>query len=226
MKVGTDALILGSWAGEWTVGQGRSPKRILDVGTGSGDFGLDGRSSGFLDALVHAIELEPDAVAQATENAAASPFGDRIHVHHCALQGWQAENPYDLVVVNPPFFHNHPKGTDPKRNLARHDDSLPLAGLLKHTHRLLAPRGELSVVYPEDRAGQFANAASLLGLHEASRIHLQSSPDHGVIRSLWALTNEAGIGSSSQQWLIEREPQLWGKQVGDWLKPFVLEGLP
>ena len=225
MKVGTDALILGSWAGEWTVGQGRSPKRILDVGTGSGILALM-VAQRFPDAIVDAIELEPDAVAQATENAAMSPFGDRIHVHHCALQGWQAESPYDLVVVNPPFFHDHPKGTDPKRNLARHDDSLPLAGLLKHSHRLLAPRGELAVVYPEDRAGEFAAAASLLGLHEASRIRLQSSPDHGVIRSLWALTNEDGTGSKSQQWLIEREPLLWGKQAGDRLKPFVLEGVP
>ena len=57
MKVGTDALILGSWAGEWMVGQGRSPKRILDVGTGSGILALM-VAQRFPDAIVHAIELE------------------------------------------------------------------------------------------------------------------------------------------------------------------------
>ncbi len=225
MKVGTDALVLGSWAGEWTLKQGRSPKRILDVGTGSGILALM-VAQRFPSATIDAIELEQDAVTQATENVAASPFSDRITVYHCALQGWQPETPYDLIVVNPPFFHNHPKSTDSKRNLARHDDSLPLEVLLSHSRRLMALHGELAVVYPEDRAEALANALSVSGLHQVCRIRLQSSPDHGVIRSLWALTNKQDVGSESQQWVIEREPLVWGKEVGARLGPFLLNESP
>ena len=69
MKVGTDALILGAWAGESMT----NPIQILDVGTGSGILALM-LAQRFPSARVDAVELEPDAAAQAIENAAQSPF--------------------------------------------------------------------------------------------------------------------------------------------------------
>ena len=85
MKVGTDALILGSYAGERLLSQGVHPLRILDIGTGSGILALM-LAQRFPEAHVDAIEVEGDAVAQARANVDASPFSDRITVHHCALQ--------------------------------------------------------------------------------------------------------------------------------------------
>ncbi|WP_313099643.1 methyltransferase, partial [Atlantibacter hermannii] len=74
MKVGTDGILLGAWAPVAGV------KRILDIGTGSGLIALmlAQRTS---DALIDAVEMDPQAAEQAAENAQASPWADRIHVH-------------------------------------------------------------------------------------------------------------------------------------------------
>ena len=63
MKVGTDALVLGCWAGECLEGL----NRILDIGTGSGILALMLAQRHEL-AEVEAVELEPDAAKQAETN--------------------------------------------------------------------------------------------------------------------------------------------------------------
>ena len=61
----------------------------------------------FPEATVQALELEPDAAAQAKANVQRSPFSERIKVHARAVQGWS--EPADLVVCNPPFFTTIPR---------------------------------------------------------------------------------------------------------------------
>ena len=87
MKVGTDALLLGSWAGSCMESAEEPISDVLDIGTGSGILALM-LAQRFPSATVHAVELEPDAAIQASENAARSPFRDRVTVYHRAFQGW------------------------------------------------------------------------------------------------------------------------------------------
>ena len=60
MKVGTDALLLGSWAGSETARRGGQIRQALDIGTGSGILALM-VGQRFPEATVQALELEPDA---------------------------------------------------------------------------------------------------------------------------------------------------------------------
>ena len=71
MKVGTDGVLLGSWA--------KGGKRILDIGTGTGLIALM-MAQRFPDANIDAIELDENAVIQATENVLRSPFAKQIVV--------------------------------------------------------------------------------------------------------------------------------------------------
>ena len=77
MKVGTDGVLLGAWAGT------ESCSRILDVGTGTGLIALmlAQRSK----AVVDAIDIDADACLQAQENAESSLFAGRINVFHSDL---------------------------------------------------------------------------------------------------------------------------------------------
>ena len=68
MKVGTDALVLGCWAGDNMEG----PTRILDIGTGSGILALM-LAQRHKHAVVEAVELEPDAARQAAESPSLAP---------------------------------------------------------------------------------------------------------------------------------------------------------
>ena len=72
MKVGTDGVLLGAWA------RVEHCERILDMGTGTGLVALMAAQRS--QANIVAIDLDADAVAQAAENIAASPWKDRIQV--------------------------------------------------------------------------------------------------------------------------------------------------
>ena len=184
MKVGTDALVLGCWAGENMAG----PTRILDIGTGSGILALM-LAQRHERAVVEAVELEPDAAKQAAANVAASPFSERISVHAMAIQAWTGDL-VDLVVCNPPFFHNHPKSPERKRNLARHDDTLPLRVLVSEAKRVTHEAGVFQFVFPTERAEEVRSLAEKEGWLFMQRISLAWSDNHEPIRDLWTWTKE------------------------------------
>ena len=98
MKVGTDGVLLGAWAGT------ESCNRILDIGTGTGLIALmlAQRSK----AAIDAIDIEADACLQAQENAESSLFAGRINVFHSDLVDFAQASThlYDLIVSNPPYF--------------------------------------------------------------------------------------------------------------------------
>lgn len=161
MKVGTDGVLLGSWAPLRP-----SCSRILDIGTGTGLIALM-LAQRVVDAHVDAIEIDADAAAQAAENAAASPFSSRIRVHHCSLQDFDpscVEARYDLIVSNPPFYNATLKPDDEARAAARHCDSLPLRQIMECASHRLTPSGSLALIYPVDYSQQVLLAAALEGL--------------------------------------------------------------
>jgi tRNA1Val (adenine37-N6)-methyltransferase len=146
MKVGTDGVLLGAWSipGE--------AKRILDVGTGSGLIAiiLAQRSK----AEVHGVELDAIAAIQASENVAACPWADRIHIFHDDFNDY-SNGFYDLIVSNPPFFRNSLKSPSKDRNQARHTDTLSYDMLIHKSARMLSPEGRFLVVLPYDSADYF-----------------------------------------------------------------------
>lgn len=220
MKVGTDALLLGSWAGSEMTRRGGPIRQALDIGTGSGILALM-VAQRFPEATVQALELEPDAAAQAESNVQRSPFSERMKVHARAVQGWS--EPADLVVCNPPFFHNHPKSTDRKRNLARHDDTLPLRVLFACAKACLRDRGELALVFPEDRTEELMHTAKDLGFHLWSQVRLRATPNHPVIRSMWSWGLTAQDHPKAETWDIEGEEGegAWSPSVAARLSAFV-----
>ncbi len=220
MKVGTDALLLGSWAGACKESSAEPISEVLDIGTGSGILAMM-LAQRFPAAHVHAVELEPDAAKQASENAKRSPFGDRITVHHRAFQGWEGR--VDLAVCNPPFFHGHPKSQDRKRNLARHDDTLPLGALFKAVKACLHDNGEFALVFPEERAPELVNVAAAMGFHLWAKITLQATKNHKVIRSLWAWRRIPCNKPKNEAWMIEgpEGSGAWSDSVAVRLATFV-----
>lgn len=161
MKVGTDGVLLGAWA------RVEHCKRILDMGTGTGLVALMAAQRSGADIV--AIDLDADAVAQASENVVASPWKERIHVLEADARNLEfkiqnSEFFFDSILCNPPFFENSLRCPDAARTMARHTDTLTFDELARSASRLLAPEGELSVVIPYDRAHDMTVSAACNGL--------------------------------------------------------------
>lgn len=157
MKVGTDGTLLGSWA--------RGGRKILDIGTGTGLVALM-MAQRFEDAELYAVEIDRDAHLQAMDNVENSPFNGRIKLFNQSIQDFSteyADEKFDSIVCNPPFYVNSLGCPDDKRHIARHSSSLPFDVLLRSVKNLLSDEGRLSVVIPTDSHPSFDAEARMSG---------------------------------------------------------------
>ena len=181
MKVGTDALLLGAWSDI------QGADFILDVGSGSGIIALM-LAQRAAKAKVVLVELEGGAFMQNSANINCSPFKSRMESFQKSVQEFSLEErwagAFDVVVSNPPFFHDKPKSPDEARNLARHDDFLSLSDLLESALRCLKPNGRIMLVWPMDRRLELFKEANSRGLFLKHELVVHGSPEHEATRFL------------------------------------------
>ena len=205
MKVGVDSVLLGAWA------DAGSAARILDVGAGTGLLALM-MAQRYPDAMIDAVEIDNETYRQACENVANSPWHSRIRVdcddffhyaEHCSFR-------YDMIISNPPYFTASLKPSDGKRNVARHNDSLPHSRLLNESLKILNLSGILALVLPPSEAAMLISEAATCGWSLKRTLRVQSLPSKPVYRMLVELSHSSpfstgeGTGVRSQTLCIEK----------------------
>ena len=140
MKIGTDGVLLGAWA------TAENPKRILDIGTGTGLIALM-MAQRFPEAEHIGIEIDKNAYEEAEFNISQSKFHHRCEVVHTSLQEFKSEEKFDLIVSNPPFFDWTHK-EDSSRNTARQQSDLNFEELVFYAEKLLSNKGKFAVIIP------------------------------------------------------------------------------
>jgi len=177
MKIGTDSVLLGAWTpcGDET--------RILDIGTGSGILALMMAQRNYI-TEIDAVEIDHNAADLAQKNMQISPWADRVHIFNSSIQEFSSEtiNKYSLIISNPPFFSDSLKAPDKARNIARHNDTLPVIDILKITSELLTENGKAAFVITADAFKKWTFLASDLNLYPASFTSVKSSHNHPVHR--------------------------------------------
>ena len=178
MKVGTDAVLLGSWVDT------RGAKKILDIGTGTGIIALMLAQKS--DAKVYAIDLDENAYQQAIQNINNCKWKDRIQAYHISLQKCSTlqNDKYDLIVSNPPYFVDSSKASEESRTNARHTDQLPFNDLLNGVLRLLSPTGSFYVILPTKESQLFYEMAEQQKLYLTKRTRVITRTDKPEKRSL------------------------------------------
>lgn len=151
-KVGTDGVLLGAWV------KAENPKTILDVGTGSGLIALM-LAQRFPQSQITGVELDQPSAEQAIENAANSPFTDRVDIIQGDFLEYSFSEKFDLIVSNPPFFKGNTSSGKAERDRARHEQYLPQGKFLEKAASLLSPQGKLAVVLPKEESQQFIGLA-------------------------------------------------------------------
>jgi tRNA1Val (adenine37-N6)-methyltransferase len=177
MKVCTDACVLGAWV------HVENADRILDIGTGTGLLSLMVAQRNTY-AAIDAVEIEAEAFYQAGENVANSPFKERITLFHSAIQDFESEHLYDLIICNPPFFQSDLRSPEEKINLAHHAETLDFHELLDSVQRLLKPEGRFAVMLPVEEGSRFKELASSQNWHLNHELTLFHQPDKKAFRLL------------------------------------------
>lgn len=142
MKVTSDGCAFGALATKWLASNKAEPKRILDIGTGTGLQALMCAQK-FPEAVIDAVEIDPNAANQARDNA--EPF-ENVTVLCTNALGFRPPAKYDAIVCNPPFFSRLRPSANTQSALARHDDTLPSDQLLDAVERMLDPAGHFMVL--------------------------------------------------------------------------------
>ena len=185
MKVNTDGVLLGAWADV----QGAT--RILDIGTGTGLIALmlAQRTS---TALIDAVEIDEDSARQAIENAAASPWSERIRVFAAPFQSYMLSTAdrYDLIVSNPPYFVDALLPDKEQRLVSRHAASLPYDELIVGVNALLTNFGRFCLILPYAEGNVFIAKAALAGLYCTCKTNVCSTREKPIKRLLLAFERE------------------------------------
>lgn len=181
MKVCTDACLFGAFvASKFQVTGNKF--HVLDIGTGTGLLSLMLAQKNS-NADIDAVEIERSSAEQAKDNFKASPWKDRLHVHHKAIQEF-GFNKYDLIISNPPFYENDLKSDNAKRNLALHSAALGLDDLLDVIQKHLGSNGKFAVLLPYHRSPNFINHALLKDFHLVEEVCVKQTPKHPYFRCM------------------------------------------
>lgn len=178
-------------------------------------------------ARLTGVELEPTAAAQCAENYRNQPFAGQAKAWEGSLQN-AAERPewlgqFDLIISNPPFFRDKPKSPIRARNLARHDDTLPMGDIVKAASKLLTTGGRLCTIWPADREAEWNSWAEGSGFTLRQTIRVQTMRHLAPKRFLseWVKSNES-TGHHIDQLTLEGSATLdYTEQYLALVKPYL-----
>lgn len=202
MKVGTDGTLLGAWAS-----LGVPDGRILDIGTGTGLIALM-MAQRYPKSRVMAIDIDAEAVGQACENVASSPFSERIRVEQADVRSFQSDGLFDAIVSNPPFFSHALECPDSQRTMARHTSSLSYESLMSSAFRLLSDEGYFSVIIPDDFNQKLVADAYLQGFFQTRLCMVRTTPQKTPKRYLIEFRKHPAEQVNMYEGVIEISPSV------------------
>jgi tRNA1Val (adenine37-N6)-methyltransferase len=185
MKVCTDACLFGAWIASEM--RDKKIERIVDIGTGTGLLSLMAAQSS--NAHIDAVEIDEDAWNQASENFAASPWKDRLKVHHCPVQQFSPGYRYDLIICNPPFYEHDLRSPSDNRNLAMHSTELSADDLFASIKRLVKPGGDVAMLVSYQRVDITERKIRENGLFVNKKVLVRHSEKHAPFRCMYLITD-------------------------------------
>ncbi|MDQ8003190.1 MAG: methyltransferase [Pedobacter sp.] len=214
MKINTDGVLLGAMT------KHENPKRILDIGTGTGVIALM-LAQRFPTAQVHAVEIDEQASATAARNFENSVFSKRLTNNNISIEQYNNPEKFDLIVTNPPFFVNDYKNAEPKKEMARHASHTFFAELIKKVGELLSENACFWFVLPIKQAEEVVGRGEELGLFTQKVIKLHSDVSKPEFRRIVCLGREK-IEVVEEDFMIYESEKKYTKAYELLLKDFFL----
>lgn len=134
-------MLLGAFA------ESRSPKKILDVGTGCGVLALM-MAQRYPHAEITAIEIDENSCLDARKNFQSSTWSNRLQlIIDDFFQDSLASN-FDLIISNPPFHLENVNSINERLDAAKHWSKRNVESFYHKCAALSNTRGELQLIVP------------------------------------------------------------------------------
>lgn len=215
MKLGTDAVLLGAF-----VPKELKPKRILDIGTGTGILAL--MMAQKFEAQIVAVEIELGAVKDASLNFEASKWKERISLIHNSVLDIDFEDGFDLIVSNPPYFSSmHPMELG--RQTARQQTTLNLDQLFRVVIKNLLAVGVFYIVYPYQDLELLMKVGVENGLYSRHQITIKSTEKKPAKRVILGFSKTNREPFIQETLVIHRQGRVYTKAYFELTKDFYLD---
>ncbi|MCL2290036.1 MAG: methyltransferase [Bacteroidetes bacterium] len=179
MKVGTDAVMLGSW-----MPVPENCNTILEIGSGCGVISL--MLAQITNAKITGIDIDEKSVEEAQKNLENFYRKDQVQFIWESVQSFaqRSTQKFEVIVSNPPFFQNSLKSPVASRNISRHNDNLSFEELIAAVDILLSNNGRFGVILPVEPAEKLEKLALEKCLYVTKKTYLYPLPDKKTNRIL------------------------------------------
>ncbi len=141
LPVTTDACLFGAFC------TFNNPKRILDLGTGTGLLALMMHQK-YPTSHILGIEQHQETAIQAQKNIDENNVGSNIQIVQSDMFKYQFESTFDAIICNPPFFVNQLESDEIARNQARHFQNYNFVDFFNLINNILDNRGTAWILLP------------------------------------------------------------------------------
>lgn len=218
MKVGTDGVLLGAWVDV------ADSENILDIGAGTGVISIM-LAQRQPTARVTGIEIDKIASEEATLNMNSCTWQDRLILVNQSLQDFCmiADEKYDLLVSNPPFFTGGVLSDSQDKAHVRHTVKLSHNDLLRCARSLMHNDSRLAVILPYMEGLRFIELADTFGFYSLRVTEVYPKADKGIERLLIELALKKPYNIERSSIVIQKEARNdWTKEYRALLKDFYL----
>jgi tRNA1Val (adenine37-N6)-methyltransferase len=216
MKVGTDAVLIGSWP---CVGNAQT---ILDIGTGSGVIALMMAQRSSKTTCIDAVEIDNLEAEHALENVLSSPWKDKVHIHNTSIQGFDPGYQYDIIISNHPYFIDSQKSPTESRTKARHTTTLDHKDLSSSARRLLNDLGRLYVILPASESNLFITATRYDGFFCSRKVSFKTRINKPVERVLMEF-GLSPVQCDESELVLYQNGSAWSEEYRALTAPFYLD---
>jgi len=176
MRVGTDALLLGS------ICQASNSTNVLEIGCGCGIISLMLAQK----SKSNIIAIEPDlpSYKEAQLNFNRSPWVSRLSAFNLTLQEYTgiSELQFDTVVGNPPYYSNSLLSGNSRKDAARHGISLNSDEIFFYAEKMLTLDGSIWIIIPLSETSAFNASASSVSLFPGDLYYISTTNGKVPIR--------------------------------------------
>ncbi len=169
LPVTTDACLFGAYC------EFDSPKRILDIGTGTGLLAFMMHQK-YSDATIIGIEKHPETAQQAKSNVNLNRFPN-IEIIESDFFHFSEHEKFDGIISNPPFFSNQLESETEIKNQARHLQDHTFSEFYCKIATVLSDNGNAQILLPFTNIERIENdlKESNLKIQSFSTIRANSS---------------------------------------------------